>query len=536
MADLFNSAFDKNKNREPLHPVIQMRYGVAAGKKVETANSFVMTIPPEHLVEFTYTCRKGGSDLLTITFIDATYGDIEAELFNMEKRNETLLVRWGYPGNGLEQADWHRFEIMNISPTITNAGIRLSITGSSFGTKFAVIAEPTVYVGKISDVAQKIAEEMGYSKQEIFIEETDDEENATRKTPWATGNMTRVDMMNYLRQSARSKSNPQEVYKFKLSSLGSFHFHTDLFKKDKQKIFGNPQPQKNPTSSANKKKTYRKFNVLFGIPTGVMEFTPQYHTGTVGLFAKQCVGATVDPRTKQFQQRTIDRNSLGMSTDHDPKGARTSQGPIVDPKSEKDSSALAVKQRRKSNSFVTEVTKNVGIGGRCAGKTTQPHTSAEQAFAKIENAWKALQHSIGSATLQLVGLPEYVNFHADEVWIDIAVVLPQTALNVQQNFRSSNTNSGSTVAAGSDARGGLHWSSGRYRINSIVHSVTTGYIISAELVRSTHLEGPTDAKTKTPQKKAPKTVTIPTRAEQAVDLISRPENTNVVTGSADTDF
>lgn len=527
MADLFNDSFDATKNREPLHPVVQMRFGAAAGKAVVTSKSFVLTIPPEHLVEFTYTSRRG-ADGVTVTFIDATFGDIEAELFEADKREEPLLVRWGFPGNGLEEADWHTFEISNIAPTISHAGIRLTITGYAKGAKFAVIAEPTVYTGKISNVVKKIAEEMGYSAKDTFIEETDDEENETRKTPWYSGNRTRLDMLKDLVKQARSKSHPNETYDFRLTSKGQFHFSTDRFIKVVQKSFGSAAPQKKKTTEDKNKKTYRRFQVLFGVPNGVSSFTPRYETSNVGLFSKQCIGSTVDPRTKQFQQQTIDRKTVGSSTDHDPKGARTSHGPLVDASKTKDATALATKQRRKSNSYVHVPTRSVGIGGRCAGKTTQQHTSPDQAITKIENAWKRLHSLIGGGSLELVGLPEHASFTTDEQFCDISVILPRDArtLGGGVNSLAGSSNISNASAAGTNARGGIHWSSGRYRLKEIVHSITTGYVISVELYRPTHLEGKSDAKTGAAKKKAPATVQLPTTAAQAVDLVAPPSKSS----------
>jgi hypothetical protein len=532
VADLFNDAFDSGKNREPLHPVVQMRFGIAVGRKIEVSSSariedpsdsFIITIPPEYLQEFTFISRRGGIDRMTLTFVDPTYGDVEAELFKLDKDaknnaskkqrdKKALLVRWGYPGNGLEEATWHSFEIFNIAPTINHTGIRLSVEGAATGAAHATIAEPTVYTGKISSVVRKIAQEMGFDKENIFIEETADEENETRKTPWHSGNRTRIDILNDLLLYAVSKSSPQGNYSFRISSNGAFHYHTPLFKTPKQKRKGTSQPQKKKTTDDKNKRTYRRFNVLFGKPNGVADFQPRYTASTIGSFARQCIATTVDPRSKQFQQRTVDRRTMGMSTDHDSKGAKTSQAPLTKSKD-------AATQRRKSNSFASVPTKSVGLGGRCAGQTTQQNTSPDHALAKIENAWKALQRSLGGCTLTLHGLPEYADLDADEDYIDIAVVLPVDAENLGGRNLLSRT------AAGTNRRGGIHWSSGRYNIKEVTHSITTGYMITVECMIPTQLEGPFVAKTGAPEKKAPSKI-IDTSTKSVVDLLVPPTDSN----------
>jgi len=136
----------------PYHPVVQLKFG---------ATDFIVTIPPEHLQEFTFFSKNGGGDKIDITFIDHSFGDIEKQIFEYDKdrSNRPLLVRWGYPEEGLEQGLWHRFSIKYCSPDISSAGMRITLSGLSEGSEFATVVEPKVYKGKISTIVIEIAKE-----------------------------------------------------------------------------------------------------------------------------------------------------------------------------------------------------------------------------------------------------------------------------------------------------------------------------------------------------------------------------------------
>jgi hypothetical protein len=453
---------------EPLHPVVQLKFG---------EEPFLVEIPPEHLQEFIYI-SQWAADEVTLVFMDRTFGQLEQQIFAADREKRPIVFRWGYPGNGLEQGRWHKLFIETYQPTISHAGLRISITGKATGSEFATIVEPRVYRGKVSSVVQQIADEMKFPREKQFIEETDDEDNEVKQQPWYNATKTRMDMITYLLDQARSKSNNPGPYRFRLSTEGRFHFHTPQYKKIKQEVHGTTEPQ-------NQRK-YRRFNVLFGTPNGIISFTPRYEAISIGTFAQRCVAGTVDPRSKQYQQRILQRDVLGLTSSHDPKsGGRTTQ-PAPDNETDE------FKRRGLANAIMFEPTQSVGLGGRCAGKTTSQVSTPEMAQRKMENAYKEMHKALSGGSLELVGLPEYANFSATEEWAEIAVILPEGAPTL------------------SGLPSGLHWSSGRYHLETVTHVITTGYIITAEMNKMTMLDGPSPAKTGPRTIKAP----VPTTAAQ----------------------
>lgn len=503
-----NTGTNKATGGETLHPVVQLRFGAAksgstSGQFFERRvsqpyvgvaqsedsyappESFILTIPPQNLVEFTNESTRG-VDKVNIVFIDHTFGSIEDQLFRCDREyNGRIMYRWGYPGLGLEEGNWHIMQLQDYLPTITSSGLRVTIMGLAVGSEFATHAEPKVYQGKISTVVQQIALELGFTDpHKVFIEETDDDvRDEVPKNEWATGNMTRIDLINSkLLPEAKSKKNPQGTFIFRLGSEGTFHFHTSLFKPIKQAVLGSSEPQD--------EQKYRRFNVLFGIPNGVESFTPRYSAKIMGQLAASCVAGVYDPRTKQFQQKIIDRNTLGMTTNQDPKGGgRTSAPPFAKPEDEPS------QQRAKAETYSYQPVRQVALGGSCSGKQIHQHYGPEAALNKIEAAWKRLHEYVQGGQLELVGLPEYCDFTTMEIYCEVAVYLPadidrKGVLSGQPQFKSTNAS--------------LHWSSGRYLLMKITHHISTAYRISVELGRPTGLEGPDAAKTKLPD------VTIPT--------------------------
>lgn len=461
---------------EPLHPVVQLKFGVA---------DFIVTIPPKFLQEFTAISTCAGQDNASFVFVDPTFTKIEKLILQTDRKAANLLYRWGYPGNGLEKSHWRKGIINTYQPTLSGSGCRINLNLIAVGSEYATLIEPTVYVGRISTVALKIAKEMGFADKDIFIEETDDEENEIKKTEWYSANQTRIDILYSLARIARSKTNPNLAFSFKLGSVGTFHFHT---------------PGHAPATDHEKKldkvtlkKQYRKFQILFGQPMGGISFTPEYDAQQIGSFAQSVIGTTFDPRTKQFKKRIYDRDQIGMTRKDDPKNARTTSPPLV---KSRDISQL----EKKANARVHVPSRQVAMGGRCSGRTTHRHIAPDMAFNKIENAFKYLHENVTRGTLELVALPEYADFTQDELYTDIYVVLPPESIG--DNIVPSSTIDQEVR----DAYAGLHWSSGRYYIETVTHTITTGYQISAELIRQTMLDGPADAKTGPPKKPALLTV------------------------------
>lgn len=473
--------------REPYHPVVQLRFG---------KENFIVTIPPNHLVEFTAIERRGGRDQATLVFIDPTFTRIESMLLQLDKEtaakrkkevaHDVLFYRWGFPGLGLETRPWKQGIMAMYTPTLTTAGMRISVELWAVGTQFALLTEPKQYRGKISSVVKQVALEMGYPESNIFVEDTDDEENETEpQQVWSMLNMSRTDFIdNDLRPSARSKENPSKPYHFRLALDGTFHFHTTGFSKVKTR------------------KTPRVFKTLFGDPeTPVVDFTPTYNSKRIGSIGQAVLATTFDPRTKQYQKRVLSRDNIGMSNENDPKNARTTGGGLVKSKD-------LGQQEKKVNAAVYRQSAQIALGGSCSGKTRHQYASPERAFAYLEHSFKVLHETISGASMELVGLPGLEDFSADELYCDVHVHLPPSAVEDAINTGRTDEIDQVLNQFGLEPNLGLHWSSGRYQIKVVTHSITSGYNISAELFRPTMLAGPDEARTGPPKK--PQVTTVKT--------------------------
>lgn len=462
-----------NENSEPLHPVVQLKLGT---------RDFIATVPPENLIDFTYTSRQG-IDEVSVVFIDPTFGDIEQLLFETEKADAPLVVRWGYPGNGLEECIWRSFDIQAIVPTIAHTGIRLNITGKAVGSDYGALVEPSIYVGKISSVAMQIAQEMGFSKQNIFIEETSDDENEVNAVEWPSAGKTRIDIIyRDLIPQARSKfSDRVEEYIFRLTADKSFHFHTPSWNGISKDVY-----ESGRQASLGK---YKQFKFLRGIPTGVQEFTPRYNTGAIATFAKQTISSTYDSRKKRYSKMVLNRDTVNIASDEDNKGAKTSAQPLTK-KTDSKSVSESV-----SSSIVFNQTKGVGYGGRCSGKVKKVSTEVSTAHDKAKILWANMQNALHGASMTLVGLPEFVNLACDDLFYDILVILPP---------RDETGWTGTKVVDGNL----IHWSSGRYHISSVVHTISHNYIINVELFRAYQLEGASDASRGTESEKKTEEVNV----------------------------
>jgi hypothetical protein len=450
-------------SREPLHPVVQLKFGI---------DDFVVSIPPQHLVEFTAIDKKGGSDIANFVFIDPSYHKIDRLIIATDKKDGALLYRWGYPGDGLEKTLWRSSRIETYEPNISHAGLRINLGVRSKGSEFATLIEPKTYIGKISTVVRTIALEMNYKNEDIIIEETDDEDNETNNMEWFSGNRTRVDMLHLFERISKSKTNPNDRYTFKLGSNGKFYFRTSRGAK------------------IQTKKEYRVFKLLAGDPTGGgIEFVPQYNAQKIGSWAQSIIASTYDPGTKRFEKRLITRKTLGLEDkENDPKKGRTTAGPLVS-----DDKPIT-EQERISNAHKHVPSRSLALGGRCSGRTSHQYSEPERAFNRIENSFKSLHESISTATLSLVGLPEYSDYGPDEEYSDVLIILPESALgieDVREGLVESNIERNYS---------GLHWSSGRYKILDVTHTIASGYTISANLFRSSMLDGPVSASTGPPSK------------------------------------
>lgn len=483
-----------------LHPVVQLKFG---GNLRSTANQraisreqkdvFLTTIPPDHLQEFTYTSQFG-ADSCTMVFIDHTFGTLEYQIFRTDREEGgNLLLRWGYPDNGLEEQDWKLLKLVDYQPTLDYSGLRISITAMSFGSDQAARCEPKVYRGKISSVVAQIAKDSGYTDQaKIFIEETDDDrrEESDRQAEWPTGNKTRAELLQKLIEEAKSKKNPNGTYEYRFGGEGTFEFCTEYFRKQAQAVHGSAEPEKQDPLDRNPRRKglhYRRVEVLFGRPNNAtISFRPRYGSKVMGHFARSSISGVYDPRTKQFQQTLVDRRTLGMTSSKDPpSGGRTTAAPYVG----KDASKI--EQRRVADTFSYQTAKQVALGGHCSGKQIHDHRGPDIARNKIESAWKRLHNLVMTGSvLELLGVPEYANLSVLERFLDIVVIPPAT-----DHIRVDATPQGYGQ--------GLHWSSGRYRMSKVIHEITADYKITVELHKPTMLDGPDSAKTGRPVETPP---------------------------------
>lgn len=465
---------------DTLHPTIQLKFGL-----IQT--QFLATIPPDSLIEFTFDSEL--IDTCQITFIDHTYGRVEQELLNSDREENggKLLLRWGYPGEGLEEQDWKNLELVDFTSDMTTSGTRITIMGYSTGASGATRVIPAIYLGSISSVARQVAADMGYTDDaKIFIEDTDDlNRDVEPRANWSTGNKTRIDFIQEkLLTEARSKTNPNGSYYFRLGSEGTFEFCTQFFKKIAAEVHGSPEPEKEvPTTGTRTSKAYRTIEVMFGIPDGkpgglpnqVLRWRPHYLTKAMGTFARMTIAGTFDPRTKQFVQTVVDRNTQGMTSQKDPRsGGRTVAPPITTSKDK-------IEQRRLSDAFVFQPSKQVALGGHCSGKAVHAHQGPIEALNKITGAWRRLHNSLMGATLELAGVPENCDISFLERFIFVTVVLPTGSPTVDGVPEGTNE--------------GLHWSTGLYQIKHVNHSITSRYVITVEFYKPTGLDGPDEAKT-----------------------------------------
>jgi hypothetical protein len=451
---------------EPLFPIVQLKLGV---------QDWLVTIPPQYHQEFTAT-NQSGKVTANFVFIDPTFTEIERLLMENDIAEKPMSYRWGYPNLGLEDTGWFKGYIASYQPTLSVSGCRISVEVYSIGTEYATIVDNKTYSGKISRAVTSIAKEMGFKDTEIFVEETDDDEHEgdgiSPAQEWYTGARTKIDMIKMFLQIAKSKENPNGSYDFRLGAYKTFHFHTEQY---------------------TSQRIYRVFNVLYGMPNGAGSFTPTYNSQIIGSYANSVATGTLDPRTKAFEERILSRKTLGLQKDWEPAKGRTTAGPLSDEENSED-------QANRVGAASFHPTQQIGLGGRCSGMTTRQNSSREHAAKIQENAFKTLHEAVTTASLELVGTPENIGLSRDEEFCDIRVVLPEVA------WEKSLVHTSNLSHRQASYNHDLHWSSGRYKIESVTTTITTNCLITVELIRSTMLEGPADASTGAPSKSTPVTV------------------------------
>ena len=453
-----------------LRPVVQFKIG----------DSDITTIPPNYLIRFTYISQRQ-LDEVNIEFIDPTFGELEDKFIGSltelrtttgtsKQKHGIAYFRWGYPDNGLDQAKWRGFTIRSFTPNISIAGMRLQISAWSTAIYEATsFIEPKEYRGKVSDVARAIAKDLGFSDDEIFVEETDDVsrsdtdnvsalqvENGSlvgTEAIWFTGIFTKWQFLHYVLLK-RAQSSKVGTWVCGMTSDHTFHFHRDGYStKNDSSQSQNPLTSGLSTETlkqdVSNQKSFRLFMYLFGQNNTVTSFTPEYRTSggaSVGPVARACLASTYDPRTKQLVQEVYDAGSLGINEQKNlaPKGSATKPNVITDSTDLYERSRVVTSQKHVPS-------LNVAFGGRCSGREKHQHNEPVSALNQVKNGVLSLQALVGAATMVLVGLPELVDFMVYEQYCDVVVVKPN---------------------------GERHWSSGRYYLKTITHDIASTYSIT----------------------------------------------------------
>lgn len=448
---------------DTLHPVVKIKVG---GKE--------FNVPPNYLMEFEEKCILSGYAETTLKLTDPSYVDLEKSIVGGAGSTGLVQYCWGYPGQKF--TDWREFATLFILPDIGERGYQLTINGKATVTASVAQVEPMAFRGKISDVVVQVTQELHKRMKKAgsvngirkaYIEETNDDDPAgvpgsiafpdvvvppylpgaqpqdNSSRVWYTGNRSLLTFVReILRPYAVSKQTQSADYIFNVSPQGDLHFHSRGWAK------GQVYDLTSGTWSEGKIPgvKYRTFNFLWSNPKGVRNFRPTINSAIIGGNARGWVCSTFDPKTKQYAEAAVNRSTLRG----DESNSRTLMGP-PDPDNPQSTKVADL--------FIHEPS-SVDLG-------------PERAMSRLANQFRFLNESITAAVLELIGLPEYVNFSPDEEYCIINVLLP-------------------SVKGGPN---NLHWESGQYFIKDVTHRITGGYDITANLFRATALDGPFDSKT-----------------------------------------
>ena len=418
-----------------LHPVIQM----------QLAGTDIITVPPENIVSFNFEDNwLVEHDKVTLHFYDPTYVEFDNKImFAVKSRKGTLRFRWGYPET-VNDCYWRTIYLEEYIPQISDTGMFITMSGSSFAQECedVSIVSPKVYSGKISSVAKQIAKDLKFKDKDIYVEETDDDGRegknivtanpsdlfdesvkVGKKAVWATGNQSLVGFISKRLQSiAHSKENPGSAYDFKLNAKGEFHFHTKEY-------------------IVKKSKEVKTFTFLFGKTDNGITWTPEFYPGTPGMHIRDILSGTYDPLTKRYIQRAVNHKFSDLVSKKDDATLK-SVGTFLFGTEEE--------VRKKCNARIMLPSKSVAVGGHCSGKKDHVHTSSEEALKEIYLAYYRLQKLTHTGTLTVFNtdVDDLTNFDSIQTYCNVRCVLPD---------------------------GSLHWSSGKYLIESITHEIDNVY-------------------------------------------------------------
>jgi len=424
---------------DTLHPVVEIKVG---GK--------TFAVPPQYLTEFEEKTIGDGFTRTVFKLTDPSYIDLEKAILDDSKTSGIVRYRWGYPG--ALYADWKEFAPTFILPEMTTSGYSLVLDGFASVVASVTEVEALTFKGKVSEVVKDCVDKLNTIMKKrgsagivkAFIEETADDENTGLASPymnpeegarvWTTGNQS---LLRFIRQElqtiAVSKESGKTGYCFYIDTKGYFHFHTREF--EKGRVY-DPSTESFTEGTVPGRKL-RTFTYLWGMPSGVLAFRPVINSAIIGGHAKGWVVGTLDPKTKQYREKAVSRATVQA----DSTNPRSLSGPPdpTNPESTK----------------IAEVFKH---------EPSSVERGPEVAINRTTNQWKYLASIAMMATLELVGIPEYVRFGPEEQYCNIQAYLPN---------------------------GGIHWTSGQYFIREVTHSINGGrYTIRAELFRGSALDGP----------------------------------------------
>lgn len=412
-----------------LHPVFQLEI-----------DGTDVTVEPRFIQSMTYKSSIEALSTLDFTVIDPTFTTVEDLLLDSDEDQIPIFSRFGYlDEQGKLTSNWLQSRLINFSPRLTEKGMEITASTLVDVGGSVVQSKGGVYSGKISDVVQQIAEEIGL---EYEIEETDDDfrladpENRGSPTLWTTKGYTSFRFIEKdLVPIARSKTG-QSNYELRVTGVGSrtkkpiLHFHTKEF----------------PNCEV-RKKAVKEFTYLAGSQDQVLEFTPDYNSSLLGnLGGGQVVMRAYDPLTKRYV-------SSVQNYRNNPDSISFGDGD-------------------KTNSpTITEAGENEDLASQ-GGYLMSSEATEASAIARARNRWELLKAFSFTASLTLVGLPDYpgtegtgtVDIEANDL-VRVNVLIPGSPGDVANPPYKK------------------HWSSGLYLVTEAIHLIESQYTVTCQLRR-----------------------------------------------------
>lgn len=412
--------------------------------QIQSGDSPITRVPPEYVRSIRYASSIEALSTFEFDVIDPTYTTVEQLLLWSDVNKRPIISRFGYIDNvGNVSGNWIQTRLLAYSPTLTHRGTEITTQCLIDVGNKVIEVQSKVYRGRISNVVQQIADDIGIDAE---IEETNDDINEQSvddrgglKT-WRTGGLTPI---RFIREAllplARSKSSKSN-YSFWITGVGSreqkprLHFHTLEYPNCSTRVKG-----------------VKEFTYLVGSQDQVIEFKPNYDSSLLGAMGGgQVVMRAQDPITGQFVNSVENvRNNPDTIALGD--GDRTILVPPVD--------ALA------NEDLYTQ-----------AGFHILSEASSADALARARNRWELLKAYSFTASIVLVGIPDVlrgsnvvrgtgtVDLEANDLMrVNVLIPNPPGTPDILP-YRK-------------------HWSSGLYLVTEAVHEIESQYSVTCQLRR-----------------------------------------------------